>query len=154
MAFFRVRVKNGPVTIEADVVAMKVESNGGGVAFFDSSNDPFPFMVVGIHSLQLVEMIDITDSKLDLEQLRVWREVEIVSSKRKQIPTRSRAAVLARDGNKCRMCGRNSLQVVLEVDHIVPASLGGSDELDNLQTLCRECNLGKSNHFCGGGKGV
>jgi 5-methylcytosine-specific restriction endonuclease McrA len=31
------------------------------------------------------------------------------------------------------------------IDHKYPYSLGGSDEPDNLQTLCWECNSKKSN---------
>ena len=29
---------------------------------------------------------------------------------------------------------------VFEVDHIVPASRGGTDHIDNLQMLCGNCN--------------
>jgi 5-methylcytosine-specific restriction endonuclease McrA len=33
----------------------------------------------------------------------------------------------------------------LHIDHIVPWSKGGETALENLETLCSECNLGKSN---------
>lgn len=55
--------------------------------------------------------------------------------------------VLHRDGHRCVACGRRGGDddVVLHVDHIVPRSKGGKDTLDNLQTLCSLCNLGKGN---------
>jgi 5-methylcytosine-specific restriction endonuclease McrA len=55
--------------------------------------------------------------------------------------------VLARDHWTCCSCGRSSRYegVLLEVDHIVPRSHGGTDVMGNLQTLCRKCNQGKSN---------
>lgn len=56
-------------------------------------------------------------------------------------------AVLARDGWKCLGCGRSPRihGITLEVDHVVPRSKGGSNDISNLQTLCRKCNVGKSN---------
>ena len=52
----------------------------------------------------------------------------------------------ARDGWKCVSCGQSAKDdIILHVDHIVPRSLGGRDELSNYQTLCHVCNLGKSN---------
>jgi hypothetical protein len=56
-------------------------------------------------------------------------------------------AVLARDRWTCCSCGRAARPdgVLLEVDHIVPRSRGGTNTLENLQTLCKKCNLGKSN---------
>ena len=56
-------------------------------------------------------------------------------------------AVLARDTWKCLSCGRSSKEdgVLLEVDHMIPRSKGGSDDMSNLQTLCKKCNIGKSN---------
>lgn len=54
--------------------------------------------------------------------------------------------VFARDEWKCVACGRTAHDsIVLQVDHITPRSKGGKDLLDNYQTLCNECNLGKSN---------
>ncbi len=58
-----------------------------------------------------------------------------------------RATVLIRDNCLCRMCGASPAKdpdVTLHVDHIVPVSRGGPTTLDNLQTLCAACNLGKA----------
>jgi 5-methylcytosine-specific restriction endonuclease McrA len=54
-----------------------------------------------------------------------------------------RVSVLHRDGYKCVFCGRSSKQAQLEVDHIVPFCEGGSNDPNNLQTLCIDCNRGK-----------
>lgn len=61
---------------------------------------------------------------------------------------RLRWRVLQSDRFTCRACGASpalSPQVELHVDHIVPWSKGGMTVLENLQTLCSVCNLGKSN---------
>ncbi|MFY9728550.1 MAG: HNH endonuclease [Bryobacteraceae bacterium] len=60
---------------------------------------------------------------------------------------RLRFKVFQRDRFACRACGRSPATesgVVLQVDHIVPYSGPGETTLDNLQTLCGQCNLGKS----------
>lgn len=61
-------------------------------------------------------------------------------TERRPVPDQIRAAVLVRDGGRCRGCGsaRN-----LEIDHIVPVCKGGDSEEPNLQTLCRRCNRRK-----------
>lgn len=56
-----------------------------------------------------------------------------------------RYKVLARDGAKCRLCGKSSNEVKLHVDHIFPWSKGGETVLENLQILCEQCNIGKGN---------
>lgn len=53
-------------------------------------------------------------------------------------------------GNKCLACGRSPKDgVKIHVDHIEPCSKNWSRRLDqsNLQVLCEDCNLGKSNLF-------
>jgi hypothetical protein len=60
---------------------------------------------------------------------------------------RLRMRVMFRDKYTCRICGRSPAKghnVDFHVDHIIPWSKGGKTELDNLQTLCQDCNLGKS----------
>ena len=65
------------------------------------------------------------------------------SKRSRHIPAAIRVSVLHRDGYKCVFCGRNVGQVQLEVDHIVPFSKGESNDLNNLQSLCIDCNRGK-----------
>ena len=55
-----------------------------------------------------------------------------------------RFEILARDGFRCRYCGRSAPDVELHVDHLRPSALGGGDDAGNLVTACGDCNLGKS----------
>ena len=81
--------------------------------------------------------------------------VNIVNSeqKRKKVKRLSRKIsigmryeVFKRDKYKCRICGATPARdpnVTLHADHIIPRSKGGETILNNLQTLCSRCNLGK-----------
>lgn len=60
------------------------------------------------------------------------------------VSKRLRFEVLKRDNHTCRYCGRSAPEVKLHVDHVVPASLGGTDAPSNLVTACADCNNGKS----------
>jgi len=63
---------------------------------------------------------------------------------------RLRWRVLQRDRFSCCGCGASpalSVGIELHVDHMLPWSKGGETVLENLQTLCSVCNLGKSNVY-------
>jgi len=49
----------------------------------------------------------------------------------------NRIQVLERDGFECRIC---SSRDKLEVHHVIPLRVGGSDELGNLITYCSKCH--------------
>ena len=67
---------------------------------------------------------------------------------RNRITAGVRSKVLARDNYRCQHCGISAaLGAVLHVDHIIPVSKGGTSDTDNLQTLCQDCNLGKSDRL-------
>jgi hypothetical protein len=58
---------------------------------------------------------------------------------------RLRYRVMKRDGFRCQLCGATAGDGArLEIDHKAAKSKGGSNEIDNLWTLCWECNQGKS----------
>jgi hypothetical protein len=59
------------------------------------------------------------------------------------VSTRTRFEVFKRDGFTCRYCGRESPEVILEIDHILALANGGSDDPINLATSCWDCNRGK-----------
>ena len=66
----------------------------------------------------------------------------------RDINLRLRFLVMKRDNFKCCICGRSPATtpgLELHIDHIKPWSRGGETVIDNLQTLCQDCNLGKSN---------
>ena len=58
-----------------------------------------------------------------------------------------RHEVFKRDKYRCVECGATKEKRCLHIDHIIPVSRGGTDELDNLQTLCEGCNLAKKNRI-------
>jgi hypothetical protein len=37
----------------------------------------------------------------------------------------------------------------MEFDHVLPLAMGGTDDVDNLQILCRKCNRGKRDRYKG-----
>ena len=76
------------------------------------------------------------------------RVVTYKAENSRTIPLGIRLKVLDRDNFRCIFCGRSpatDLGVRLHIDHKIPFSKGGKSTIENLQTLCEECNLGKSN---------
>jgi diadenosine tetraphosphate (Ap4A) HIT family hydrolase len=56
-----------------------------------------------------------------------------------------RYKVLLRAKNRCESCGISNKEKAIEVDHILPRTKKGKDELINYQALCYTCNSQKSN---------
>lgn len=65
----------------------------------------------------------------------------------RNINWRLRFIVMRRDNFKCQNCGRSPATdptIILHIDHIKAWANGGETVLENLQTLCSVCNIGKS----------
>ena len=58
---------------------------------------------------------------------------------------RGRFTILYRDDFRCVYCGLSSIEthIELNVDHIVPFSMGGLNTASNLITSCFKCNMSK-----------
>jgi hypothetical protein len=55
-----------------------------------------------------------------------------------------RKRILNKYNNKCCYCGDENR---LEIDHIIPISKGGREDEDNMQVLCKKCNISKGNRI-------
>ncbi len=60
--------------------------------------------------------------------------------------TVSRFKIFARDNFQCIYCGKSSIEdkQELHLEHIYPRSKGGNNNVNNLVTSCKVCNLEKS----------
>lgn len=78
--------------------------------------------------------------------------VALLHSQRKRKTSRDpswrlRFLVMRRDRFTCRSCGHSpALEpgLTLHIDHVEAWSKGGETTMENLQTLCQKCNIGKS----------
>jgi hypothetical protein len=79
-----------------------------------------------------------------------WDGIES-SAKRQTIGGVKRAKLVAllveRDGPNCKYCSVQLTQPTTTIDHVHPASLGGSDDIDNLVLACRPCNSRKGDRL-------
>jgi hypothetical protein len=64
-----------------------------------------------------------------------------------EFPSGVKEAIFKRDNYKCVVCGRGKDDgVEIHADHKVPLDKGGTNTIDNGQTLCSEHNLLKKNY--------
>jgi len=102
---------------------------------------------------ELVSMLNLEDlPKVDGEiknKLTEEENTDLLSrkiDKVKVVRAGIRWQTFERDDFKCVACGKSADDgAILHVDHILPRSKGGKDEITNYQTLCHICNIGKSN---------
>jgi 5-methylcytosine-specific restriction endonuclease McrA len=61
-----------------------------------------------------------------------------------EVSSEQRSRIFERDGYKCRICGSRD---DLCIDHIIPVTKGGDNADENLQTLCKPCNIKKNDVY-------
>lgn len=76
--------------------------------------------------------------------VRMWKRQLVIYAETKNtgaLPEHVKATVFQRDGGRCMQCGYEGPYI--EYDHKVPRSKGGPNTVENIQLLCRMCNLKK-----------
>ena len=66
--------------------------------------------------------------------------------KRPKLPEHIKVTVYSRQKNNCTLC-KKTLDICRVVDHIIPRSLGGKDNINNYQCICGPCNKWKTFKF-------
>lgn len=129
--------------------------------FVDTNKDSFlnDFIVTSIlkghfqgnkgYQLEILPSFNALDYMFEeLKEIKFLPQKVIKNKSNRNISFSMRYKVLRRDNFRCVACGRSSEDgIKLHVDHKTPFSLGGLTILSNLQTLCHQCNIGKSNKF-------
>lgn len=91
-------------------------------------------------------LIAICDAKLaefiERRQQMVWKHR---SQNFDPVPGSIRWRILRRAMSRCEACGISAVERALHVDHIIPRSWGGSNDVSNFQALCSTCNVQKLN---------
>lgn len=65
--------------------------------------------------------------------------------KRKQYSQSTRKLIYNKAGGRCELCGRKILLSDMTLDHVIPLSLGGIDDVENLACVCYADNQFKDN---------
>ena len=71
--------------------------------------------------------------------------VAAVPNQHVKIPPLIRHYVYKQADGKCVLCGRSISKEEFTIDHIIPLSMGGENDIDNFQCTCYACNQFKKN---------
>lgn len=100
--------------------------------------------IPALNEWERASLIALCDAKVAgyvaLRQDAIWRHR---AQNFDPIPGTLRYEVLKRAHGRCEACGISNQERALQVDHIIPRTKGGTNDLSNLQALCSICNAQK-----------
>lgn len=100
---------------------------------FDSKEKAEHMLIRACKKLKDFEVVEVDETK-------IVKTTE-TKTKRKQFNTNERTIIYNRNKGRCAICGRFVPYDEFTVDHIIPLSKCGTNELKNLQCTCKVCNL-------------
>lgn len=81
----------------------------------------------------------------NLRLLNLWSRKRDRMANRIQFNDFQKKSVYAKCNGKCAICGKPVKFKKMTIDHIMPLSRGGTNDIKNLQLACKRCNSMKSN---------
>lgn len=108
-------------------IELRTAAKGAGIYFFQDS----PHLAIPIYRTAIGRANQTITARQD-------------GAPNRHIPRDVRQRIWQRYNGHCAECGASDY---LEFDHIVPVAKGGSNSENNVQLLCRRCNLRKSDNI-------
>jgi hypothetical protein len=62
----------------------------------------------------------------------------------RKLTAKEKFKIAYRDDFTCQYCGSRTGNSDIEIDHMIPVTMGGSDHKNNLIAACKKCNRNKS----------
>jgi hypothetical protein len=129
-----------PVSIWQDEEWLNLPQGSQWLWFYRRTHPhPGRFSAAQMSELMLATVPQV-EAWADLLRATKYGGVLLGTGRRGGISPKLRAKIYERDGHACLVCGSTD---DLTLDHIYPWSLGGSNDEENLRTLCRGCNSRK-----------
>lgn len=85
---------------------------------------------------------NLSEEITDFFKIKAWQNIRFIDISIKDW-MKLRKTVFERDNYTCVYC--NSKALVIECDHVIPITKGGSSNIRNLVTACKDCNRTKKN---------
>ncbi len=81
------------------------------------------------------------------DQLTILGKIDGNKTKRIIIPKTTKEKVYEKGNGICAICGKPVTKNEFTIDHIIPLSRGGRNDIENLQIACHDCNELKGNRM-------
>ncbi|AMX85017.1 HNH endonuclease [Geobacillus subterraneus] len=92
-----------------------------------------------LHKWTRINFIHLEDVQIDIRAIENgYQPYRWEYHQSNRLDENIRKAVILRDQNTCQKCGRTNCRI--EVHHIIPRRLGGSNSIYNLICLCSDCH--------------
>lgn len=131
-----------------EIICRSEESQAGSLMeLLSDAINLLRYQQTKIEALEHSQLKNLFD-KVDYLTQIVENKKQIKTDKQKfRLSKTQKKFVFERDGLICKNCNKVYPRQFLHIDHIIPVSNGGSNLPFNLQVLCKDCNLLKSNHI-------
>ena len=113
----------------------------GLVFYMESSFKPFLRTITRLpkYLISIITLVLLVQGMCDgTETIRSVND-SLKSKKRRRVSQLTKKIVASNQKWKCKHCN-NTLDFTYEVDHILPLYQGGTNQVENLQALCRNCH--------------